>query len=162
MRTRLSSSLTRVVRVLLPVMFVVAFGAGVVLAWVGGPPDVPDVPMAQKVMMTVWWAVVAGGVLWLRRALSDVWIEDDRLVVPAGGSEWLVPLSAVEAVSEFALSNPRAITLRVRLPSGELRPVRFLASADTFLSPFKPHPVVTFLRERIAAARADPVAAPAR
>jgi hypothetical protein len=161
MRQRLSSGLTRAVRVLLPVLFVGGFGAGILFTLLGGAPGAPDAPLATKVMMVGWWAVVSAGVLWVRRAITDVWIDGERLVVPAGADEWLIPLSAVEEVSEFLLSNPRTITLRVRLPSGELRPVRFLAPAEVVAWPLKPHSVTTFLRERIAAARGEPVA-PAR
>jgi hypothetical protein len=115
-------------------------------------PPTP-VPLGQKVMSTAWWAVVAAAVLWFTRPLRDVWIDGDRLVVSAGPDEWLVPLSAVEQVSENPLVNPRVVTLRVRLPSGDVVPVKFLARSAPMLMPTRAHPAVAALRERVDAAR---------
>jgi hypothetical protein len=152
MREKLSSSLTRAIRWGLPAIFVGAFGLGILASWtIMDPPNPPA--LSEKILATVWWAVVAAAVVWFTRPLREVWIEDDRLVVSAGADDWLVPLSAVEQVSENPLLNPRLVTLRVRLPSGEVVPVRFLARSDMFLMPTKTHPAVAALRERVDAAR---------
>ena len=152
MREKLSSGLTRAVRWGLPAIFVGGFGLGILASWTIMDPPTPT-PLGEKLMATAWWAVVAAGVVWLTRPLRDVWIDGDRLVVSAGADEWLVPLPAVEQVAENPIINPRVVTLRVRLPSGELVPVKFLARSAPMLMPTKSHPTVTALRERIDEAR---------
>ena len=73
-------------------------------------------------------------------------MDDRNLYVSNYRKEITVPISEIEEVREFLLSEPRRVTIRLRNPTEFGQNIRFLATyrAFAFLSP---HPIVDELTQ---------------
>jgi hypothetical protein len=156
MREQLSSRMTFFLRSVFPPVWSALFGLAVLLVWTVGPRPghSAPLPLGMKLLFTSVWAAGSAFLFLAMRGLRTVWLENDHLVVSAGGEEWLIPLAAVERLDDSRFSNPRKITIHARGPTGELVKVRFMAPQVLMLPAWKPHPMAAMLRERIDSARA--------
>jgi len=115
---------------------------GIWLEWWGRP-----VSLEFKVVGGVVWVGTSIVVSLFSRALYDVWLEDDRLIVSKGGERTEIPLRDITGFSETRAQRIKSVKI-------ELRPGSPLGSSIRFVpplrlqAPFSDHPVVREIRER--------------
>ena len=98
------------------------------------------------------WLIVLGNIAFLFYTLLLFWplkkvvIDDNNLYVSDFHTEITIPFSEIERVSEFVLSEPRRVTIRLKNPTRFGRKIVFLATYRAFAF-FSSHPIVSELRE---------------
>jgi hypothetical protein len=97
-------------------------------------------------MMLLIHFVFLAYVLFLFWPIKKIVIDDHNLYVSDWRTDITVPLTEIERVSEFIISEPRRVTIHLKNPSLFGRKLVFLATYRTF-SFFSSHPIVSELRE---------------
>lgn len=89
----------------------------------------------------VFGLMIAGFWIWMSWKLKKVSIDDRNLYVSNYRTEVTVPITDIEDVREFLLSEPRRVTIYLKQPTEFGSKIVFLATyrAFAFLSP---HPIV--------------------
>jgi len=89
----------------------------------------------------IFGVVILGMAIWMSWGLKKVSVDDRNLYVSNYRTEITIPISEIEDVREFLLSEPRRVTIYLRNPTVFGSKIVFLATyrAFAFLSP---HPIV--------------------
>ena len=86
--------------------------------------------------------------------MDEVWLDGDYLVVKNRGEQRRVALVDVMNINASTMTNPRRLTVMLRIDSRFGRSFSFMpASPRGFMSAFQPDPIATELIERVDALR---------
>jgi hypothetical protein len=85
---------------------------------------------------------------------DEVWLDGGDLVVHRHGEQARIALADVAGVEASRLANPPRVVVRLRRDSRFGQRIVFMPPRPAFA--FGRHPIADELRERIAAARAEP------
>jgi hypothetical protein len=85
---------------------------------------------------------------------DEVWLDNDQLLVKNRGEQGSIALTDVINVNATSMTNPRRITLMLRVASRFGRNITFIPDSPRgFAAAFKPDPIATELIGRIDALR---------
>lgn len=147
-RRRLSSLQTFIFKFLFPPLWIIGFGHGTVLMWQENPP-VPDdwsFPISPRWIFVIAWVFGSAMIGWMLLGLKRVATDGKQLWISNYLREIVVPLADVTEIKEWRWTEPRLVTLHLRLDHGMGETMRFMARVRMFLF-WRAHPDVTWLRE---------------
>jgi hypothetical protein len=147
----LSSAQTPLMTLVLPVIWISAFGLATLGLWMGamhGRNGEAAAPAMKWLFLAIW---LAGSTffLWFCVGLKRVRVDTRALYVSNYLREISVPLSEVEDVTEIRWINLHPVTIHLRADSPFGRKISFMPTARVF-GLWTPHPVVAELK-RLAA-----------
>jgi hypothetical protein len=143
----LSSRLTFVTKIIFPIFWISAFGAGTFVMWAGKFTDRQSAPPPIEMKLAFLTAFIAGTLffLWACIGLKEIRIDDRSIYISNYLKEISVPLGAIDDVTEYWWISPPLITLHFRYKTEFGNKVRFTPKRRPFMS-WGAHPVVVELR----------------
>lgn len=103
-------------------------------------------------MLAVFGIVLFWKLIWV--LVDEVWLDNARLLIKNAGQQAIIALTDVINVNVTAMTNPRRITLKLRMESRFGRTVAFMpAVTHGFMNAFKPDPIAEALIDQIDARR---------
>ena len=144
---RISSMLTALYKFVLPVLFVAGF-FNVVIWRISNPVFFVGLPLAAFLIPLVSLSFI----LWNYGPAKKVLIDETnkRLYVSNYRKEIAIPFSEIASVSEFMLSDPTRVTIRLHSPSEFGQKIVFLATYRFGGWLAGSHPIVAELRGLVA------------
>jgi hypothetical protein len=152
---RLSSHLTVFYKRVLPFIWLIFPVIWVFLWWNGAVHGDQRVSLFSFLPLLVVFVV---GLVLFKKLIADlmdeVWLEGDRLLVKNRAEQTGIALTDVINVNATSMTNPRRVTLMLRVDSRFGRHITFIpASPRGFLAAFRMDPIAVELIERIDALR---------
>jgi hypothetical protein len=143
----LSSAQTFMMKVILPVFWIGVFGAGMLILWLGAMQRSAGAGASSGMRWPVLMMWIAGTafIVWSCARLKRVRIDREFLYVSNYRREIVVPLSAIEAVTENRWINIHPVTVRFRVPTEFGQSITFMPTARFW--GWSSHPVVQELRD---------------
>jgi hypothetical protein len=144
---RISSTLTFLYKFIFPSVWITVFGAVTLTFWLGAfhgragsaPPD------QLKWIFLAVWLLGAAFILWVCTGLKKVGLGRDSILISNYRREAMVPLTAIERVTENKWINIHPVTIYFRSTTEFGDTVTFIPTTE-FLLPWDSHPVVEELR----------------
>ena len=143
MPRQISSRLSFFYKFILPGVFILGIidiGVMYLRGWFGPPGG-----LSFEMMLLINLAFLAT-VLILFWPIKKVVVDEKNLYVTNWRAEATVPITEIERVSEFVLSDPRRVTIHLKNPARFGGKIVFLGTYRPF-SFFSSHPIVAELRE---------------
>lgn len=142
MRRRLSSHQTVLVKIILPVVWPIIFGLGVINMFT----SIVDGPNASvKLLFLMFWIAGSVFIWWGSVRLKVVSVDQSFLYVSNYLKEIAIPLSDIYEVTENVWLNSHPVTIHLKHPSEFGDKVVFMPKTRPF-GFFSSHPVVAELK----------------
>ena len=96
---------------------------------------------ARDLVFLVFGVLIFGFNVWLSWGLKKISIDDNNLYVSNYRREITIPITEIDDVREFILSEPRRVTIHLKNPTEFGQKIIFLATYRWFVF-LSPHPIV--------------------
>ena len=101
---------------------------------------------ARDLVFLVFGVLIFGFNVWLSWGLKKISIDDNNLYVSNYRREITIPITEIDDVREFILSEPRRVTIHLKNPTEFGQKIIFLATYRWFAF-LSPHPIVDELTQ---------------
>jgi hypothetical protein len=147
---QISSRLTALFKFVLPGILVLSLiNVGIASIrgeFLGAPPGLPI--FFQPYFQPLISAMLLLYTGWLFWPLKKVSIDEENLYVSNFRTVIIIPISEIDRVTEFILSEPRRVTVHLKTATDFGQKIVFLGTYRAFAF-FSSHPVVTELRRQV-------------
>ena len=147
MKRTLSSGLTPLHKIILPVCWLTGWSVGTLLMFVSAPEDPDEIGGIKWVFLAMLF-LGAALMYWFGIRLQAVSVDDEYLYVSNYLKEVAIPLTAIDRVTENRWVNIHPVTIHLKSPSGFGDQITFMPKTRWF-GFFSSHPVVDELLDLV-------------